>query len=89
LSIGSSPGGSDGPALRKRKKKADVAELVFGHVGLLINEPPGSGRVALLLVIRHMYCTPLSRGSNSIVSPRFGIMNPWVAIASAAAFEVR
>ena len=27
----------------KRKKKADVAETlrVFGHVGLLVNEPPG------------------------------------------------
>ena len=36
-------------------KKADVAEhpKVFDHVGLLINEPPGKGRAAPYLVIRH------------------------------------
>jgi hypothetical protein len=35
-------------------KKADVAEHpeVFDHVGLLFNEPPGTGRAALYIVIR-------------------------------------
>ena len=35
-------------------KKADVAEHreVFNHVGLLFNEPPGTGRAALYIVIR-------------------------------------
>jgi len=39
------------------RKKADVAEHpeVFDHVGLLVNEPPGTGRVALHLVIRWWY----------------------------------
>jgi hypothetical protein len=34
-----------------RTKKADVAEHpeVFNHVGLLVNESPGMGRVALYL----------------------------------------
>jgi hypothetical protein len=37
-------------------KKADVAEHpeVFGHVGLLFNEPPSLGRVAIYLVIRRL-----------------------------------
>jgi hypothetical protein len=36
------------------KKKADAVEHgeVFDRVGLLVNEPPGNGRVALHLVIR-------------------------------------
>jgi hypothetical protein len=40
--------------LSPRTKKADVAEhpKVFGHVGLLFNEPPGQSRVALHMVIR-------------------------------------
>ena len=35
-------------------KKADVVEHpeVFHHVGLLVNEPPGTGRFALYLVVR-------------------------------------
>ena len=37
-----------------RTKKTDVAEHpgAFHHVGLLTNAPPGSGRVALYLVVR-------------------------------------
>ena len=35
-----------------RTKKADVAQhpKVLSHVGLLVNEPPGQGRIALYLV---------------------------------------
>ena len=38
------------------EKKADAAEhpLVFDHVGLLANEPLGTGRVALHLVVRRL-----------------------------------
>jgi hypothetical protein len=33
-----------------RTKKADVAEYleVFGHVGLLVNEPPGSAELLFI-----------------------------------------
>ena len=49
-------GGRGMERLGKRKKKADVAEhpQVFGHVGLLVNEPPGLSRVALYLVVRQL-----------------------------------
>ena len=38
------------------KKEADVVEHleVFRHVGLLTNEPPGTGRVAFYLVVRRI-----------------------------------
>src|SRR6185503_15002328 len=37
-----------------RTKKADVAEhpKVFDHVGLLVNQPPGINRAAVVLVVR-------------------------------------
>jgi hypothetical protein len=40
----------------QKTKKADVAEdpKVFCHVGLLINEPPGTCRVAPYLVVRRL-----------------------------------
>ena len=43
-----------GAFLNSENKKADVVEHpgVFHHVGLLANEPPRHGRVALYLVIR-------------------------------------
>jgi hypothetical protein len=43
-------------ATSPRTKKADVAEhsQAFDHVGLLVNKPPGQGRVALHLVVRRL-----------------------------------
>ena len=45
-----------GPRPVTGTKKADVAEhlSVFCHVGLLVDEPPSQGRVALHLVIRQL-----------------------------------
>jgi hypothetical protein len=43
-------------APRRKRKKAGVVESleVFGHAGLILNEPPRHSQVALPLVIRRL-----------------------------------
>jgi hypothetical protein len=54
----------------QERKKADMAEhaKVFHHVGLLVNEPPGMGRVALYLVIRQKHWKVAIRRATTLPS---------------------
>jgi len=51
----------------ENEKKADVAEhpQVFDHVGLLVNGPAGTSRVALHLVIRPLHLSEF----NNLLNP--------------------
>jgi hypothetical protein len=54
-------------------KKADVAEHpeVFGHVGLLFNEPPSLSRVAIYLVIRRLRRAILGSQKRAVIGAFF------------------
>ena len=52
-------------------KKADAVERpqVFQHVGLLVNEPPGTGRFALYLVVQRIQTNGESAAASTADEP--------------------